>query len=128
MNILSVPAPASYLDDCEMVDAGIRVIKCGAGSFPQWLKDRFMEETDWKDINELAFFYSPSADAVVLNRDPPHYDLYELLVTTYLNAGEEIRQQIKDNMPTESFGDALEILDIILEERSGKCQTLNTIS
>lgn len=120
--------PDGYLDDCEMVDADLRVIRCGLKSLPGWISDRFYKDDQWTDINDLTFFYHPGADAIVLNLDHPHYDLYELLVIVYMKADEETKTQIRDKIPAESIGDCLDILDFITEERNKQCQTLSTIS
>lgn len=112
----------------EMVDAELNVISLPKENIPQWIRSWFQADARYDDISQLTFFYHPETDAVVLNRSHTNADFYELLVTTYLGTVDSRRQELKQTVPAEIIGTAVELLDFILEERSRRCRTLNTIS
>lgn len=103
--------------DLQMIDVSINVLSLPLADTPQWIKDHFVEETEYDDVRSMTFFYHPGADAVVLIRDHPHADIYELLVTTYLSVDDSTRDDLKKKIPLDVVGSAVNLLDQVLERR-----------
>lgn len=113
----SIP-PHQQVNSLEMVDEELNVVSILADDIPEWTKDAFLKDTPYDSINALTFYYHPGADVVVLNRSHNAYKLYELLVTTYLDTSEHNRERIRKEIPRESIGTALELLDRIIDGRT----------
>ena len=105
------------MDGLKMVDAELRVYACSVDEIPEWIKEQFLADTPYDDINCITFFYHPGADAVVLNSSHKNADLYELLVTTYLNAEEDDREELKRKIPENVIGTAINLLDSVIKKR-----------
>lgn len=110
--------PLNKLNSLELVDKELRVFSLTADDTPEWIKADFLRDTHYDDISMLTFFYHPGADAVVLNRSHKDADFYELLVTAYLETTPKRRQQLKEQIPANTVGTAIDLLDLIIEKRN----------
>ena len=99
-----------------MVDADLGVVASALTGFPRWVKELFAKDTS-DDIESLAFFYHPGLDLIILNKDHFNADFYELLVTHYLAFDEENRKRVKEEVPVDVIGTALDLLDFVIKER-----------
>lgn len=52
-----------------------------------------------------------------MNKDHFNADFYELLVTHYLAFDEENRKRVKEEVPVDVIGTALDLLDFVIKER-----------
>lgn len=118
--ILTEPKMPSLvtLNSLKLVDEELKVFSLLADDTPQRIKADFLRDTHHDDIHQMTFFYHPQADAVILNRSHKDADFYELLVTTYLVVTDEKRQQLKEQIPENIIGTAIDLLDLIVEKRS----------
>ncbi len=107
--------------ELKMVDADLNVVSIATDDIPDWIKEQFLADTPNDSISQLTFFYHPNADVVVLNRDHKDADFYELLVTTYLDTTDAVRQKLKQQIPKEIVFTAFDLLDRIVAERRKKC-------
>lgn len=115
-------APHVQIKGLQMVDAGLGVVSIEAEDVPEWVKDQFLTDTPYDNINSLTFFYLQGADLVVLNRSHRDADIYELLVTAYLEADEGRRKELKERVPVDVIGSAIRLLDFIIEKRKSAGQ------
>lgn len=105
------------MDSWKFVDKDLRILSSTMEGIPPWVRDQFLTDTEHSAAEELTFFYHPGADAVVLNESHKCAEFYELLVTVYLGVEEEQRIRLKQNVPVESMGTSLELLDYIIRRR-----------
>lgn len=98
------------------VDADLGIVASALTGFPQWVKDLFARDTP-DDIESLTFFYHPGLDLIILNKDHYNADFYKLLVTHYLAFSEENRKRVKEEVPVDVIGTALDLLDFVIKER-----------
>lgn len=112
----SIP-PHKWMGSMEMVNARLNIVSVLVDDIPEWTKEEFLRDTPYDDINTLTFYYHPGADVVVLNRSHNAYDLYAILTTTYLDTSAYNRKRIREEIPKESIGTALDLLDQIIARR-----------
>lgn len=114
--IVKIP-PQAGVCSLEVVDAKQNIVSIQEEEIPEWTKQEFLEKTSYSDIHALTFYYMPKADLIVLNRSHTAYELYECLIPVYLASSEEDKQLIRKEIPRESIGTSLELLDQIYERR-----------
>lgn len=106
----------------QLVNADLNVVSISADDIPDWIKTNFPRDTSYEDIRHLTFFYHPEADTVVLNREHADADFYELLVTEYLKANDDQRQELKQVAPMDVIGTSFDLLDFVVAERRTEWQ------
>lgn len=68
-------------------------------------------------LEDLAFFYMPDRDWIVVNRSHRLYEYYTQIIQDYLELSEEGRKQAAEQAPMEEVVDALRILDGVIWRR-----------
>ena len=67
--------------------------------------------------DDLAFFYMPDRDWIVINRSHGLYEYYAQIIQDYLELSEEGRKQAAEQAPVEEVSRALRILDDVIWRR-----------
>ena len=69
-------------------------------------------------LEDLAFFYLPDRDWIVINRSNKLHEYYALIIQDYLELSKDGRRQAAEQAPTEEVSEAFRILDDIIFRRS----------
>lgn len=101
----------------EVIDKELMVFAINVADIPEWIKVQIGQDTSSDNFGQLTFFYHFGEDAVVLNRDHRDFDFYKLLVVAYLEANEKRQKELKEKVPTDVIGTALELLDFVIKQR-----------
>lgn len=101
----------------EVIDKELMVFAINVADIPEWIKVQIDQDTSSDNFGQLTFFYHFGEDAVVLNRDHRDFDFYKLLVVAYLEANEKRQKELKEKVPTDVIGTALELLDFVIKQR-----------
>lgn len=68
-------------------------------------------------LEDLAFFYMPDRDWIVVNRSHRLQEYYTLIIQDYLGLSEDVRKKVVGQAPTKEVFEALRILDDIIFRR-----------
>lgn len=69
------------------------------------------------NMNDLAFFYMPDRDWVVINKSHVLYEYYSEIIPIYLTLSEKSRKKSMNAAPTDTVKSALRILDGVIADR-----------
>lgn len=69
------------------------------------------------ELGDLAFFYVPDRDWIVVNSSHPFAEYYAEIISCYLELSEEGRREAVANAPTDVVKAALRILDDVIWRR-----------
>ena len=69
------------------------------------------------NLNDLAFFYMPDRDWIVINKAHDLYWYYSEIIPIYLTLSEKSRKESMKAAPTETVKAALHILDGVIADR-----------
>lgn len=107
----------------KIVDEDLKIQSCSIDDLDQETVDLFVKQFNGDRIETLTFFYDQRNDTVILNHDSKNYDLYELTVTTYLDAADDKRKYIKESskelVSGSGYEECFSLLDNIVSQR--KC-------
>jgi len=70
------------------------------------------------NLNDLAFFYIPDRDWIVINKSHKLYRVYMEIIPIYLELSEESRKKCVEKAPTETIKMAYTILDSVIRNRA----------
>lgn len=70
------------------------------------------------NLNDLAFFYMPDRDWIVINKDHYLYWYYSEIIPVYLKLSEENRKKCVAEVPTDATKCAFHILDGVICDRT----------
>jgi len=105
----------------KIIDEDLRIRSCSIDDLDQETKDLFVKQFNGDRIETLTFFYDQRNDILILNHDSKDYDLFELTVTTYLEAKEETRKYIKESakelVSGNGYEESFSLLDNIVMKR-----------
>lgn len=81
---------------------------------------RLLEEQlpDGAVLNDLAFFYMPDRDWIVINKSHYLYEHYSQIVPAYLKSSASIRKKAHDIAQTDATKGAFDILDSVIRRRA----------
>ena len=81
---------------------------------------RLLEEQlpDGAVLNDLAFFYMPDRDWIVINKSHSLYEYYSELIPTYMELSADSRKKVRSTAPTDTIKEAFDILDGVIRRRS----------
>lgn len=69
------------------------------------------------NLKDLAFFYMPKRDWVVINKDHELYGYYSEIIPVYLELSEKSRKECIEEAPTATLKCAFRILDGVIRDR-----------
>ena len=80
---------------------------------------RLLEEQlpDGAALNDLAFFYMPDRDWIVINKSHSLYEYYSELIPIYLELSADSRKKVRSAAPAYSIKEGCSILDDVLRRR-----------
>lgn len=70
------------------------------------------------NLSDLAFFYMPDRDWVVINKDHELYWYYSEIIPAYLELSEKSRKECVEKAPTDTTKRAFYILDSVIRDRA----------
>ena len=68
-------------------------------------------------LNDLAFFYMPDRDWIVINKSHHLYEYYSQIVPTYLELSVDHRKEAYAAAPTDTLRLGFDILDEVITQR-----------
>ena len=72
------------------------------------------------ELKDLAFFYMPDRDWIVINKSHILYDFYSQIIPTYLELSEKSRKECIAEVPADAIKRAFCILDDVILSRQLK--------
>lgn len=76
-----------------------------------------MQMPEGATLNDLAFFYMPDRDWIVINKGHKLYDLYSQIIPCYLEMSVECRKKAHTAKLIDTVKNAFDILDDVIRQR-----------